>query len=493
MCRVMKKILLLGMMGMLLCFVACDNDTKQLQTMEKKTQTAAEETQTAQTEERTVETITAAEETQAAQTEERTVETVTAAEETQAAQTEERTVETVTAAEETQAAQTEERTVETVTAEASTDAVQPDEDTDEDTGYLQVPRRNVLRSEQKNIGFAADLDALALLLPANRSLHVNADGAYIIMRGDMEIGTVVSGVEPLDAQQVSLKQQSLTTEANVAIHYDLLADTTVTELNQRYFHRYVFIYDTGGTTRSITMTVKYSELNDAALEKINTHTGLIACYSDPNMGVLTLDRTKHGKPILILGNSFIGTSGVGDILQEMLDEGNQNAHRAVAVSRGYADVANSWGDFLSPIENGDYAAVFMCGFYGQDDVAALQQYKDACELSNTPLVIFPAHNESYGGVAAGEYADLLYLNWKGEIDRLIAEGIPLSDFCINDAHKHSTPLAGYVGAHMIYRAIYGCAPVTDLYQNLAAQLGSYAQTGRTHNIIKDLYYFNAIE
>ncbi len=46
-------------------------------------------------------------------------------------------------------------------------------------------------------------------------------------------------------------------------------------------------------------------------------------------------------------------------------------------------------------------------------------------------------------------------------DELLDFGVDKWDMCIDDYHKHSKPLAGYVGAHMICRAVYGEAPKND--------------------------------
>ena len=54
------------------------------------------------------------------------------------------------------------------------------------------------------------------------------------------------------------------------------------------------------------------------------------------------------------------------------------------------------------------------------------------------------------------------------------KGIDTWDFCIDDQHKHSTPLAGYVGAHMIYRAIFGEIP--KKYQSNYFDSASYYAT-----------------
>ena len=56
------------------------------------------------------------------------------------------------------------------------------------------------------------------------------------------------------------------------------------------------------------------------------------------------------------------------------------------------------------------------------------------------------------------------------------------DLCINDMHLHSTPLAGYVGAHMIYRAMYGELPEAPMQISINQSyidsiLGDYAYVG----------------
>lgn len=77
------------------------------------------------------------------------------------------------------------------------------------------------------------------------------------------------------------------------------------------------------------------------------------------------------------------------------------------------------------------------------------------------------------------------MDWKQEINSLIDDGINKWAFCIDDQHEHSTPLAGYVGAHMIYRAIYGELPTLDhgcsyvSTTQIKQLLGNYLKTGIT--------------
>ena len=62
------------------------------------------------------------------------------------------------------------------------------------------------------------------------------------------------------------------------------------------------------------------------------------------------------------------------------------------------------------------------------------------------------------------------------------KNISYDSFCINDEHKHSTSLAGYVGASMIYRSLFNEFPQELKYAPLtmdevSSQLGDYVYEG----------------
>ncbi|MBQ4559446.1 MAG: hypothetical protein IJA54_03855 [Tyzzerella sp.] len=197
------------------------------------------------------------------------------------------------------------------------------------------------------------------------------------------------------------------------------------------------------------------------------------------MGVLPIQDNRN--TVLILGNSFINTSNVGDILQTMCGSDLfVEAH-----SRGYASVATYAQDdyMLQNIRRGDYSVVFICGLYSYSDVVELEKIVDACEYSNTKIAIFPAHNEDISLIkdAATMYPNAVLIDWKKEINILIIRGIDYYEFCIDDQHQHSTPLAGYVGAHMIYRAVFNEIPQTTSFSQVSEQqiklLREYVTTG----------------
>lgn len=196
-------------------------------------------------------------------------------------------------------------------------------------------------------------------------------------------------------------------------------------------------------------------------------------------------QVNDSKTILILGNSFVGSSQIGAFLNDILTQRNTSM-TCQAISRGYATVQTYTSDtaLMESIAAGEYCYVFQCGFYTYPDATALQKMVTACKESNTGLVIFPAHNEQTGviNIATG----VPILNWKNEINAIIDRGVAYEEFCMNDAHQHSTPLAGYVGAALIYQAIFKDVPPVLSQAPLTTQeveqiLGFYANTlNRNH-------------
>ena len=161
------------------------------------------------------------------------------------------------------------------------------------------------------------------------------------------------------------------------------------------------------------------------------------------------------------------------------------------ISRGLANVSTyaNDADMIASIQRGDYDILFMCGFYSSGAVDALSTIVAACEKSKTVLVLFPAHNEKLDAVstACSRYKNVYCINWKAELDRLISTGVSRWDLCVDDTYDHSKPLAGYVGAHMIYRALYGVSPKNGIQNTLSQTyidsiLGNYAEDGDTKRV-----------
>ena len=259
-----------------------------------------------------------------------------------------------------------------------------------------------------------------------------------------------------------------------------------------------FSYTADTQIKRVTLIVDYAELSKGAAGKIAESSSIVNTDKVIS-GEFTLKNPS--KTVAVLGNSFVGSSRIGEFLNQMF-AASQSGYNAFPVARGYANVGTYSNDeyFLSLIENGEFCAVFQCGFYSAGEVDNLRAIKKACEKSDTLLVIFPAHNEvdSVLSSARSQFPELPYVDWKGEINALIQNGVYYGQMCIDDSHQHTTPLGGYVGAHMIYRSLFGSVPpvisgISDCdYSYITLALGDYVYSlegaKTTPTFIENLYF-----
>ncbi len=262
-------------------------------------------------------------------------------------------------------------------------------------------------------------------------------------------------------------------------------------------YRFTYTYDANKEKRVFTLTADYSEISDSTMIE------LFEPKKDDFMtdgGFSMLEGGDEYSSILIIGNSFVGTSDIGEMLEKMFFAGGKRC-KVTAISRGYALVSTYTADstIMSDIWYGKYDAVFMCGLYNGAQINEIYTLKRYCKTSDTALVVFPAHNEERLVInkAMLTYDDLILLDWKAEIEALISNGVNRWDLCYDDEHDHSKPTAGYVGAHMIYRAMYGEIPpaiigningYTQAHMNTL--LGDYVTTGKVQLTERsDVYVF----
>ena len=351
----------------------------------------------------------------------------------------------------------------------------------ESIDYKTLERRTAKSIKNVNFGFKTDNIMLTLPFSSEWTLSGNMTNGYVILRDGVEIGYLNSTEEDF-SDDLTVKEAESTSDGLVVCERSLLVDPSATTVEKRFLQRFVYTYTAGATERTVTLQVGYTETDDFLSRKLLYIQNPSRISESIQMGEMMMPEPAR-KPILILGNSFIGSSKVGRILQDMCNANIRDNYEVIAISVGYATVSKSWSGYLDSMENGEYAAVIMCGFYGTGDVNAFGDYVEACKQSNTPIAIFPAHNESQGANAARKYPSVHYINWKGEIDALIKSGISKDDFCENDTHQHSTPLAGYVGAHMLWRVLFNeMPPVLDSYASLSyteikEKLGDYVENG----------------
>ena len=346
-------------------------------------------------------------------------------------------------------------------------------------------------SSFKKVGFSISQGktVLQIMMPQGWSLKENKSG-YSILKSSKEIGSVTASDDSgSDGESVNLYYDGIFV-SGVDIYHSI--DRTDTDKGAVYTRTLSYYYeDNEGDSKTLVIKVPYQEIDDSAVWTMTSEVDTALGSTSPNMGTLPIKDNRN--KILILGNSFIGTSRIGSILQTMCG----SEILVEAQSRGYARVTTYVQDtyVMSSIKSGNYSIVFLCGLYDVESVNNLEYMVNACRQSNTRLVVFPAHNEPRTNInnAQDMHPDITFMDWKSEIDCLISYGIDDSNFCIDDSHKHSTPLAGYVGAHMIYRAIMGKVPTVkdfgDVSRGKIALLGEYASTGTVVLIEEDDIYY----
>ena len=354
------------------------------------------------------------------------------------------------------------------------------DDPAEDDDYLDLERRKTSSFQKTALSFHSVPFSVNVSLPEDWELTEGEDLEQIILRDGEEIGRIFVG-EAQDIEEWKTVATRTTDLSGFPVEEHIEKYGTGETLAFRF--RYYVSAEAEGKTRDLTLTVNYTEVDSDCAFRLLNHTELTKATGGDRMGDLAgLENAK----IAILGNSFVNSSRVGSVLQEMLNQNGKNAS-VTAYSRGYATVKTYVEDssLMSSIRNGKYDAIFLCGFYSASEVSNLTAMKTACEASGTRLILFPAHNEKRNVIttASNQNPSLYLMDWKQEVDLLIAKGVDKWEMCINDQHQHSTPMAGYVGAHMIYRAIYDDLPNPNkgssyVSMPLAKQLlGDYLETG----------------
>ena len=362
----------------------------------------------------------------------------------------------------------------------------------EDDAYREIPGREVSEFGTKLFAEPASPWTVSLRVPADWVYTSNGDAAGTFLRNGSVVGQLMPGDSaPEDAWTVVASRTLVYGACRTHEFVEKTGTGSTLDFRRRY------VYENPGIAK-YTLIVPHSECGEAVIASLYSTSRLLQAYTDPGMNRL---EELQGGNLLMLGNSFIATSEIGRLLGSMFSK-NGKTCTVNPISRGYATVQTFAEDaaLLSSIRSGTYDAVFLCGLYSTSQVAHVATVKAACDESGTRLILLPAYNESRAAIelAAKTYTTLPILDWKGEVETFIATGCDKWDFCIDDAHTHSTPLAGYVGAHMIYRGIYGQVPaafpdgsVTEA--KVDAVLGSYPSTGRIWlipgSLISDLFEY----
>ena len=360
-----------------------------------------------------------------------------------------------------------------------------------DTGYLAIDRVEPKDYVTKCFAAEGSEFGLSLRLSEDWAFEKQSKTIYDIYTNGRQVGRVIFDSDGKDDDWKELSEEFV---ASGDVDIEICIEKSVS--SGAYRQRLCFTFLENGEKQKIALEVDYQELSETAIDRIKQYTQYKRVGSDPRLGMIVMEESNYDK-VLILGNSFIGTSQVGSILQEMTYRNGKDT-LVQHISRGYAHVDTYAYDdiIMDNIKGGMYRAVFICGFYSNDQAEHLSVLKKACDESRTALVMFPAHNEPASSIKYVQkmVKGVYLLNWKEEVQAFIDGGGNKWDFCYDDQHLHSTPLAGYIGAHMIYRAIYGEIPQGSVNQIVLQSevdriLGNYSETGIIYSVKSDNLYF----
>ncbi len=301
------------------------------------------------------------------------------------------------------------------------------------------------------------------------------DNIFNIIRDGKKIGTVTDKPIPLAEE----KFEALTKSVN-----GLKYNREIHKNGNKFTYVLSCGYTADTKTLRVTVEVDYAELCNAAVTRM-INDSMLFSVSDSIRGDFTLN---GGKKIMVCGNSFIGTSQIAQWFNQMCTA-SQNGYRMNSYSAGTL-ASGSDESITTAVKQGEYAAILLCGFYGDSQYDKVQAIKKLCKESDTRLVIFPAHNEVQSLVdkALTENPDVSYIGWKQEIQNLIDFGVDYDKMCIDDAHQHTTHLGGYVGAQMVYRALFKKLPPTIegtpscSFSTVKSDLGNYVTTGDPYSV-----------
>ncbi len=368
--------------------------------------------------------------------------------------------------------------------------VQPDpETTPAQPGYESISRRDY--SSYKKVYFSQPnkINALSFNIPNDWNVSGEQDNGYIFTLNGEAVGHAVGASEQLSH---NLCQACSTVRRH---------NITINECILKNGNEYDLRYHITSNDCSLELSIDYDKLSETGAANLKTSAKLEQVHSDGKFGAAAISNTNSSNNILIAGNSFVGTSDIAFYLADMC----RNAYNGYGVygrSVGYASVSTYIADeaFVNAVCSGEYAVVVMCGLYSYDDANNIATLWNYCNQSGTQLVILPAHNENRSVInyAKSTYPGLCIIDWKNEIDMFINRGKSQWDFCYDDEHLHSTSLAGYVGAHLLFRALFGANPpdISSLTSGGITQseadmhLGEYTKTGVIDYITDIVYYIN---
>ncbi len=320
---------------------------------------------------------------------------------------------------------------------------------------------------------------LRFSLPLDWELKPMDDGSYEIWRGQSQIGWI--SPKPMKETISYMKRVEVTFQGDP----NLLADVSVSwnhRANLKEVYRDINIYGkNNGADFTLNLRVLYGELDHDAEEVI--FAGIHKTKEKVDLPIQSLEESNGAKKILIVGDEAMAASRIADFLGDLLAG---SGYTAELVPLGEAGIKNVTfqGELVQKLLSKDYAYFFLAGLYDDVDISSLSNVLTLCTRSQTKAALFPSYGENRQAIDAAKtvYEGERILDWKAELEELVARGIPESAF--RQENGNSTLLAGYVGAHMIYRNLFQAAPpalrnAPLSMEEITATLGDYSKNDHT--------------
>lgn len=355
------------------------------------------------------------------------------------------------------------------------------DDPSEDKNYLKIDCFKSSGSKKSHFTVKGNEKLFSFCHPIEWSIVKNQSGSFDISRGGKIIGRLSnkSAADTDEWKRVAYREIELDGVKNREYVEKRGSGSTL-----KFRYRYLYEYKIENTSHYLTLTLSYGEANRTVTKWLFADSVFKIANTASSSGIGKLEDLKD-ENIIVLGNSFLVISDIGKLLSELYIN-HSKSPIPVVLGRGYASVKSYVNDknIMDDIKSGVYGGVFICGLYSEEEIDHLGVLKEACDESETRLILFPAYNEPVDIVkkALDTYPELEIVDWGEEIRLLIESGVNKWELCVNDKYLHSTTLGGYVGAHMIYRAIYGKTPTKDVsivifQKDIDKVLGDYAGTG----------------
>ena len=231
-----------------------------------------------------------------------------------------------------------------------------------------------------------------------------------------------------------------------------------------------------GTGSTGSRPAETGKPSSSSSQKPSSSSSAPAKPAEPELSPDQKDRKKILTPnlwgkqgnVLILGNSFIATSKVGDTLRRLASENGQKL-TVKDISEGNATIESLSAhiDRDPNIRAGKYDAIFLCGIFSPQ-TQALQRFLSAVKGTKTKIILFPASNESPSDIANARamYPGSGYLGWLDIVYELYArEGFNRMNLVFDDWVLHLNEIGGYAGAQMIFHYLYRKTPVSTKTDN----------------------------